>query len=220
MSKIKFRYKNYAFDLYGTLVDITTDEEDISFWKKIAKKLNTTPEELRETYKDQCKQRAYMVGENKEFDLLEVFECLTEKYNSSLTSNELAWYFRVASTKYECLYKHVKRKLKMLKKAGRGVYLISNAQACFTLKELENLGIAELFDGIVISSMVGYKKPSAEIFEIAFERFGIDKKDTLFIGNDLHDDILGAVNFGIDYYYIETKQSGRYPELEYLKPKK
>lgn len=220
MSKNQFNYKNYAFDLYGTLVDIITDEDDICFWKKVAKKLNTTPEDLKKTYKEQCKQRVDMAGENKEFDLLEVFEYLAEKYNSPLTSNELAWFFRVASIKYERLYKHVKRKLKTLKKAGYGVYLISNAQACFTLKELENLGIGKLFDGIVISSMVGYKKPSTEIFEIAFDKFGIDKKDTLFVGNDLHDDILGAVNFGVDYYYIETKQSGHYPELEYLKLKK
>lgn len=217
MSKIEFKYKNYAFDLYGTLVDIITDEEDFSFWKKVARKLNTDPNELRTLYKDECRKRADTCGEHREFDLFEVFAVIIEKYNSTLTPEEFAWFFRKASIKYERLFPKVKRSLKALKQADRGVYLISNAQACFTLKELEKLNLLRYFDGIVISSEVGKKKPSTDIFEIAFRKFGIDKEDTLFVGNDLHDDILGAKNFGVDYWYIETKQSGHYPDLEYLK---
>ena len=30
-------YKNYIFDLYGTLADIHTDESDISLWQKTAR---------------------------------------------------------------------------------------------------------------------------------------------------------------------------------------
>ena len=30
------RYKNYIFDLYGTLVDINTDEWSAQLWKKMA----------------------------------------------------------------------------------------------------------------------------------------------------------------------------------------
>jgi len=30
------KYENYIFDLYGTLVDIHTDEEDESLWKALA----------------------------------------------------------------------------------------------------------------------------------------------------------------------------------------
>ena len=29
-------YENYIFDLYGTLVDIHTDEWKTSFWKKVS----------------------------------------------------------------------------------------------------------------------------------------------------------------------------------------
>lgn len=217
MSKTDFKYKNYVFDLYGTLVDIHTDEENFSFWKKVAWKLNANPNELKTLYKDLCKEQSEKVGESGEFDLLVVFEQIVKFYNSTLSPQEFAWYFRRKSTEYERLYKGVKRELKALKKAHRGVYLISNAQACFTIKELEKLHILKYFDGIVISSETGYKKPSFEIFDIAFKKFGIEKQNTIFTGNDLHDDILGAKNFGVDYFYIETKQSGCYPELEFLK---
>ena len=30
------RYKNYAFDLYGTLVDIHTDEESDALWERFS----------------------------------------------------------------------------------------------------------------------------------------------------------------------------------------
>ncbi len=72
------------------------------------------------------------------------------------------------------------------------------------------LGLRELFDGILISSDAGVKKPHADIFEMAFAKFGIDRNDCIYIGNDLHDDILGAHGAGLKSVYIETEQSGKY----------
>ena len=36
MGKTELHYDNYIFDLYGTLIDIRTDEEDIKAWEKMA----------------------------------------------------------------------------------------------------------------------------------------------------------------------------------------
>ncbi|MBR5774174.1 MAG: phosphoribosylformylglycinamidine synthase subunit PurQ, partial [Clostridia bacterium] len=47
------------------------------------------------------------------------------------------------------------------------VYLLSNAQSCFTINELKECGLYDLFDGIIISSDVGRKKPYGEIFDIS-----------------------------------------------------
>ena len=48
-------YKNYIFDLYGTLIDINTDEWNDDLWKKIAilyayKGAHYTYDELNEEY--------------------------------------------------------------------------------------------------------------------------------------------------------------------------
>ena len=99
------------------------------------------------------------------------------------------------------------------KERGAGVYLVSNAQACFTKDELGELGISHLFDGILISSDAGVKKPCTEIFDIAFNKFSLDKNECVYVGNDLHDDVLGAHNAGLKTVYIETEQSGKYPNL-------
>ena len=34
-------YKNYIFDLYGTLIDINTDEWNVQLWKKMQILYNT-----------------------------------------------------------------------------------------------------------------------------------------------------------------------------------
>lgn len=202
MKKLIYTYENYIFDLYGTLIDILTDEDSPKFWSKIAKILKGNPDEIKSDYKTQCALKSELVGDGGEIELLEVFDFLTKKYNCKLSNEDLAWAFRKASIKKERLFPNVKHNLKALKKANKGVYLVSNAQSCFTLKELKKFGLDNLFDGIIISSEVGYKKPSKEIFEIAFKKFGISKEGSLYSGNDPHDDIQGAENYGIQSHFV------------------
>ena len=84
------------------------------------------------------------------------------------------------------------------------------------MDELDELGMIGLFDGILISSDAGVKKPHKKIFEIASEKFGIELKGSFYIGNDLHDDIFGAHAAGLKTVYIETEQSRKYNELNVL----
>ena len=74
------------------------------------------------------------------------------------------------------------------------------------------MGLYELFDGIILSSEDGVKKPLERIFEIAFTRFGIYKDNSYYVGNDLHDDVFGASRVGLKTVYIETEQSGKYDD--------
>lgn len=205
MSKTKYLYDNYVFDLYGTLVDILTDEDSDCFWQKIADMLNCDSVEVKTLYKSLCHQKQIEVGEEREFDLLEVFDYIVKKYKSDLTKEEFAYRFRKASIVYESVFPFVKYRLRQLKRHGKGVYLISNAQSCFTRRELKELGLDKYFDGIVISSQIGYKKPSPLIFEKAYAQFGIAKYSSLYSGNDPVDDIQGASAFGISYYLVVHK---------------
>ena len=100
--------------------------------------------------------------------------------------------------------------LTALHKAGAGVYLLSNAQACFTLPELELLELLPLFDGVIISSEVGVKKPCKRIFDITLDRFSLCADECIYVGNDMRDDVLGATRAGLKTAYINTEQSGSY----------
>lgn len=37
MNEKERKYDNYVFDLYGTLIDIRTDENDLKAWEKMAR---------------------------------------------------------------------------------------------------------------------------------------------------------------------------------------
>ncbi|MBR2381769.1 MAG: HAD family hydrolase [Clostridia bacterium] len=207
---------NFLFDLYGTLADIKTDEELQSLWFGFAWLLGERDvKKVKDEYHAICKKYSdARAHEFVEFDLLRVFEEMLENREASKTkANELAREFRVLSRQKLRLFPCIVEILKGLKERGAGVYLVSNAQSCFTLDELDELGIKALFDGILISSDAGVKKPSPEIFEIAFNKFSLDREECLYVGNDLHDDVLGASGAGLKTVYIETEQSGRYPDL-------
>jgi HAD superfamily hydrolase (TIGR01549 family) len=64
-------------------------------------------------------------------------------------------------------------------------------------REIEELGVAERVDRIVLSGEVGVRKPAAEIFERALAELGIDPLEALFVGDRLSDDVAGAAAVGL-----------------------
>ena len=211
---------NFIFDLYGTLIDIWTDENRPQLWRGVASFLGEGEDgadRVREEYLALC--GGLKKSPDHEIDLLCVFrEMLSVRGLDTGRAQALASEFRRLSMVRLKRFHGVKSMLIGLKKQGGGVYLLSNAQSCFTIDELKATGLYRLFDGILISSDVGIKKPSSKVFELAFERFGISGNGCVYVGNDLHDDVLGATGVGIRTVYIETAQSGSYEGLDLPKP--
>lgn len=215
---------NFLFDLYGTLVDIHTDEDMPRLWEEFATLLgesegSDSPDALKAEYKSLCALHAAKKADPlEEFDLLGVFcEMLAKRGLPTSDAPRLAREFRALSREKLRTFPHVPEMLAELRATGSGVYLVSNAQTCFTLDELDILGLTPLLDGILISSDAGVKKPSPRIFEIARERFSLEGR-CVYVGNDMRDDVLGAYRAGIPTVYIETEQSGRYPDMELPTP--
>jgi putative hydrolase of the HAD superfamily len=101
--------------------------------------------------------------------------------------------------------------LEGLKAAGRGVYLLSNAQESFTIPEMDELGILKYFDCIMISSEEKVCKPQKQFFTKLLERYRLDPKECLMVGNDKNSDMRGAKAVGIDGLYIHQEIS---PEVK------
>lgn len=116
-------------------------------------------------------------------------------------------FFRIYSTKYIKLYEGTIEILEYLKEKGKKIYLLSNAQQIFTEYEVKMLGIYDYFDGIVFSSDESCRKPSKMFYNVLFERYQLDKKESVMIGNDWISDIEGAKKFGIDSVYLHTNIS-------------
>lgn len=202
---------NFVFDLYGTLVDIRTDESAPKFRRKAEKyfsRLNPSLTDFWGEYERLCTEQN--CGEDDELDLLPVFGKLAGNSEKATTA---ATFFRRTSRRKLRLYRGVKKLLEELRGKGSKLYLLSNAQACFTVPELNKLGLADRFDGIRISSEVGKKKPSRAFFASVIDDYGLDAGETVYVGNDFHADILGAKAAGLRAAYILSNISPEEDDL-------
>ena len=143
-------YKNYMFDLYGTLADIHTDEGDISLWEKTAEYYTSlgaayTAEELQKTYCDFVDDEKNVIHnahpEYKYIDIKieKVFKRLYTVKGITPTDEEVlntALFFRRTSREYIRLYSGIADLLDDLRANGGKVYLLTNAQRSFTWDEL------------------------------------------------------------------------------------
>ncbi|MCK8060185.1 MULTISPECIES: HAD family hydrolase [unclassified Fusibacter] len=210
-------YKAVVFDLYGTLLDIRTDEEKDSLWRRLAyfysaKGADYTQDEIEQDYKRFVKEEQTLIMdvEYPDIDILKVFQRLFVEKEIRVdmrTVKETATLFRMLSLDYVKPYEHAIDLLELLKKSSCKVILLSNAQRAFTEDELKATGIIGYFDSIYISSDYLASKPEPKFFKAMLDREGLDADDCLFIGNDHRTDIKGAVIQGMDSVYMHTNCS-------------
>ncbi len=217
-------YKNYIFDLYGTLVDINTNEWKPSLWKNMSMLYSLggasyTPKQLRKAYGDYLEEEIRNVPKEKystnpEPDIVNVFKRLYEDMGVECTRSTAEYtgrIFRTLSIKYIKLYDGVKELFKAIRDNGGKIFLLSNAQRIFTEPELRMLGIYGDFDDVVISSDMGCAKPDIMFYEHILKKHGLNKCESIMIGNDCTTDIKGSHDAGLDSLYLHTNLS---PEVK------
>lgn len=230
------RFNNCVFDFYGTLADIRTDEEKPELWEEMAELYASrgavwSPSELKEAYFRTVREaergaeplRRDSHEAHPEIKLEYVFQSLYAQKGveaSPELGRETGVRFREASMEYLRLYDGARELLSALRGRGQKIYLLSNAQAIFTRRELDALGITSEFDGIYLSSDYGVKKPDRRFFEILLNERGLDPKDTVMVGNDGVCDIEGAKGLGLSTVYIRSNISPRepMPQADYVLP--
>lgn len=220
-------YDNYIFDLYGTLSDIRTNEGKPSLWKYMAMYMTLqgapySAAELRKRYRSLInavrleqyeKHKAQYPGLTPgeiEVNLSDVFSRLYSEKNIVPTSQmlaDLALTYRTISLDFVRLYDGAETLLKELRRRGKKVFLLSNAQRLFTEPEIRSLGIYNLFNDVLISSDIGFMKPSAQFYSALLKKHSLDPKTSVMIGNDWQADAWGAHNNGLASMYVHTAQS-------------
>lgn len=212
-------YKNYVFDIYGTLVDINTNEHELSTWQKLADTLNFygvsySAQQLEEAYFASCElqvEQGKALYKYPEVDVVEIFRQICANKNkkiSKMLATHLAQEFRAFSTQYIKVYDGVFETLAKLKKAGKKLYILSNAQACYTAPEISRLGLRKYFAGIMYSSDYKCAKPDKQFFEMMLDKYNLNRKETVYIGNDAFADVDGARGAKIDCLWLKTNLTG------------
>ena len=208
-------YTDLIFDLYGTLVDIHTEEDD-TVWEKTALYFgfygaHYTRDQLRAAFQANLKKREAKAGQSYEcFPDIPFEEVMADLFRDKGVENaealgvNAAQLFRISSIEYLRLYPGALDALASLRKKGYRLWLLSNAQRIFTAYELRHLGLGEQLDGVYISSDYRCRKPDLRFFRAVLEGEGLDPEKCLMIGNDRHTDIAGAKNAGLATLYMHT----------------
>jgi len=97
---------------------------------------------------------------------------------------------------------------KLIQKALRHgwVGLISNfTRAPVIYSSMSQLGISGFFDAIVVSEEIGWRKPSAHIFNEALSKLKIKASEAVFIGDSPLEDIKGAKDAGLTTVFVPSQ---------------
>lgn len=219
-------YKNYIFDLYGTIADIKTDELKDDLWEKMSLLYRSygaqyDQDDLKAKYFKFTQKLMDETGDpvNNEINIENVFFQLFRKKKISPKKKvvrDVAWMFRMLSLEKLELYPYAIQVLTELKERDKKLYLLSNAQACFSERELKALGLDEFFDAFYLSSDLGFKKPNIKAYEAIINENNLKLDKTIMIGNDYGFDIQGAKNIGIDSLFVKSNIFNE--EVPYVKP--
>lgn len=215
------KYTDLVFDLYGTLVDIHTEETD-EVWEKTAIYFGFygaqySGPELKAAFQSAMAAREAKAGQSYEcfpdipFEqvMAQLFRERGVTENTEALGIHAAQLFRISSIEYIRLYPNVVEALTSLKEKGFRLWLLSNAQQVFTAHELQYLGLTDKFDGIYLSSDYQCRKPDIRFFRALLEAQQLNPVNCLMIGNDRNTDIAGAKATGMATLYMHTELTPR-----------
>jgi len=193
------------FDLYGTLVEIKTNEQRDDIFEAASRFLEyrrvfIPGKELKELYFVEINQQIARSRErHPEVDVVRALEHVlrerartTDRYLTMIT----AQLYRSLSREYIRLYEDTFWTLNEFKKHFR-LGIVSDAQRIFCTPELRMLRLEDFFDALVISSDYGFRKPDPRMFYIALAMLDIQPSEADYIGNNYGTDFGGARAAGL-----------------------
>jgi putative hydrolase of the HAD superfamily len=212
--------KAIVFDLYGTLIDIETNEGLEEIYRGIAHYLTYQGIylhrwEVRDKYYRIMKeQKEASAEEYPEIDVEAIWNAFlgTERIASASTRRHLALIlahvYRAISRIRLQLYPGVKEGLHELSTRYR-LAIISDAQPCFALPEMKAMGIETYFDPVVISAPYGFRKPDARLIKKALDAMKLASCEIICVGNDMYRDIYGAKRLNIKTIFTDSNQGAK-----------
>jgi len=215
--------KGILFDLYGTLIDIETDESLEEIYRGIAHYLiyqgvYVHRWEVRDRYYRIMKQQKELCGEEcPEIDVEAIWNAFLRQEGVKAAPARqrlaltLAHIYRGISRKRLQLYPGVKEVLDSLRPNYR-MGLVSDAQPCYALPEMKAMGLDGYFDPVIISAHYGFRKPDRRLNEMALDTMKLTPTEVISVGNDMYRDIYGAARLGIKTIFVDSNQGDKHHE--------
>jgi len=92
-------------------------------------------------------------------------------------------------------------------KTRYNLHIITNGFEEVQHIKLQQSNLTQYFGVVITSENAGYKKPEKGIFEYTLNKVGVNKEESLMIGDGIETDIAGAIDFGMDSVYFNPNNN-------------
>ncbi|MFV0522366.1 MAG: YjjG family noncanonical pyrimidine nucleotidase [Mangrovibacterium sp.] len=219
MINTQHKYKHLFFDLDHTLWDFKTNSaESMRCCLEQLQILNQLPsfeiffdfyEQVNDRLWEEYRQGITSKAELSERRFSEPFTHFEITHVKAEDANELYLKFMGEQKK---LFPGCVHMLDMLREQGYLLHIISNGFIEVQMRKLQSAGIDSYFQSVTLSEMVGSPKPKPAVFEYALKNSNARKTQSIMIGDDWKNDVLGAINFGMDTILFQESKPD-YPEI-------
>ncbi len=218
-----FMKKGLFFDLYGTLINIRTDENDPWVYEMLSRYLsyhfvNIPSYELNKSFFDGIKQHLSLSKETyPEVDVYKIFFDIMNRYGKKKYTRsiviDITMLFRALTIRQFGVFEGLYDTLANLN-TKYSTAIISDAQWVFAEPEIAILGLDQFFKLRLLSSRFGYKKPDTRLFHLAMEKLGVKPQDSVYIGDNPYKDLPAAKKAGMKFILFRNE----YKEYNGYKP--
>jgi putative hydrolase of the HAD superfamily len=215
-------YEVIFFDLDRTLWDFEANSKEalreIYFENKLDRYV-TTPERFIEKFKkvnEFCWEQ-YRFGKISKENLRweRFYRTLHDfGYDLEVLSKSMGEAYVAISPTKKRLLPGALELLDYLKEKGYRLFIITNGFQEVQEIKMKQSGLSVYFDGMITSEMANAKKPAAKIFDLALDSAKVSKEKSIYIGDEVEIDVLGAVNFGMPCIWFNPNKdtSEKLPE--------
>lgn len=181
--------KLIIFDLWRTLIPATIDFDHLF---ALIKKSNFSKEFFLEKYESSTQLKKYDSIESLKKDFFLAFEGI----DKNILEKE---FYEIFTNRFDKInfFPDVKKNLKLLKSKNYKLVLLSNTESLFAKKIEKKLNLKKYFDFLGYSFEINYLKPDKKAFLFILNKFNMDPKNVVMVGDSLRADIAGAKKVGI-----------------------
>ena len=195
--------KAVLFDVYGTLLSTTIFRSSL---RHIVEELGLSDEQKHEAKK--------LVLTTNIPKISEVARILAERFGLNPVSDKAIELSDLEIDEHResfAIFDGVNETIARLRVEGYKLALVTNVSSPY-LEPIFRLEVDKFVDHPVYSCMVGCCKPDPEIFHIAMRELDVEPANTVMVGDNPFDDIVGAQAAGIRSIMIDPEGTA---EIEY-----
>lgn len=159
---------------------------------------------------DEILDRIIYLDQDGYKDKSELFDELLDElpWNVMPQKDELMEFYRMEYVKSAVIMNGARDIIIYLRKKYK-TGLITNGRTEIQYGKIDQLGIRNEFDLIIVSEEAGMKKPDPKIFTMALDYFELKPEQCIYIGDHPVNDIEGAANVGMETIWMKVNQPWR-----------